>query len=535
MQKAKKMFSVLLVLMLVIALAACSSNSQNKGNAKKEETNTKGDSSSSADSSSSKEAPIEITWLSFYPPDTDDTPVQKYLEETFNVKIKNMRIDRSNWGEQLNIKLASKEIPDIFWLWGAGDIENYATQGLLAELPVDLIKEKMPQFAKSVDEVDPKLWEYGKNEGKSYGIPLYWPDGTTPFLPAYNGKWLNAVGYNKAPQTLEEMEDVLYKFRNNDPDGNSKKDTYGISARGKDGLVFAFNSVFGAFGIQPKFWTKDANGELVFGMITEEARQGFLVLNKWWKDGIIDPEFITVDDAKSTQILSNGRVGMMDGGLWYHYHPVSGKIGSAFKVSQSDAELIVGKPVTGPDGASGGLAFGSKNSYIGMGIQVADDPEKMNKIFEILEATATVDEAYLMTTFGVEGEHYELKNGVPEAKPEYADLQKRAPKIGAGNFYNMFIGKSLAMLKYDYTQEQLDLRKKLTENAPIITDELTFSVPVMSEYPDLNKLVDEYYIKFITGEVNLTDGFDEFVKVWKQSGGEAITKQANEIYAENFN
>ena len=39
---------------------------------------------------------------------------------------------------------------------------------------------------------------------------------------------MEAVGATEAPNTLEEMEELLIKFRNEDPDGNGEKDTYAL-------------------------------------------------------------------------------------------------------------------------------------------------------------------------------------------------------------------------------------------------------------------------------------------------------------------
>jgi len=508
----------LVVILLIGTLAACS------------KANNAGSPSTGSDSPTVREEPIEIKWLGFFPYESNgNSVVEKYLNEKFNVKLTAMKIEKNSWQEQLNIKLASGDIPDVFWLWDQVDISTFSNQGLLAELPVDMIKEHMPNYAKTVDEVDPNLWEFGKMEGKSYAIPLYWSDGMTPFLPGYNGAWLKAIGYEAPPTTLEELEDVLTKFRNGDPDGNGKKDTYGTTARGKNGLDFAFNSVFGAFGVQPYQWVEDGNGKLVFGMTTEKARQGFKLLNKWYDAGLVDPEFITVDGNRETESFVNGRIGMMDGGLYYNYTAES-KIVTGLKGQNPNNELVVGKIVDGPNGPGAGFAWGSKNNYIGMGIQVAKDPKKMQKIFEMLDALATDKEVYVMASSGKEGVHYEMVDGKPVAKEEFKEENKRAQE--ALGFYSLFSGKSLPMQDMSKTQAQLDFRKQLVDGVPVMVDKKSFSVPAEAEHPDLRKVLDQYYIKFITGEVDLDKGFDDFVALWKQSGGQEITDQVNAKFAE---
>src|SRR5690606_34001955 len=114
----------------------------------------------------------------------------------------------------------------------------------------------------------------------------------SPFLPAFNAEWLKNIGYDAAPTTLEELEDVLIKFRNNDPDNNGKKDTYGISARGKDtlGSNQIFNTVFAAYGIRSSGWLLQEDDTVQLSLVSEQAREVYRTLNRWYEAGIIDPE-----------------------------------------------------------------------------------------------------------------------------------------------------------------------------------------------------------------------------------------------------
>ncbi|MDF2671339.1 MAG: hypothetical protein K0R67_3645 [Paenibacillus sp.] len=523
MKRWKKGVPLMLASVLVLGtVTACSSGGSN-GGATASPTAT----GSASAKPQENEKPIEITWLGFNPPDTDNSPVQQYLEKKYNIKLKNMRIDRATWREQLNVKLAGKEIPDLFFLWG-DEIESYASQGLLAELTVADIKKALPNYSKSVDQLDPKLWNFALFNGKNYAIPLYSPDGNMPFLPAYNSSWLKKIGYNEPPKTLKEYEEVLYKFTNEDPDGNGKNDTYGLSARGKDSITQSFNSVFGAYGMSPFYWQKDKDGKLVYGMTTESAREVFRLLNKWHKDKVIDPEFITGDYTKIRQDLANGRSGVFDSGRWDSYFVA---INPEFKAKNPNSELVIGKPLDGPNGKGANMAPGVKNNFIGMGVQVEKDAKKKAKLMQILNDLASDPETYLMATYGEAGVHYDMKDGAAVPKTDYVDPQVRGAKTGAGNYYSLFNPKTTEMLKYDYPADRLAARDKSNAGVNSFTNALTFVIPEAKDFPDLGKLQNEYFIKFILGEVNLDKGFDDFVALWKKSGGQTLTDSANKIYA----
>ncbi len=512
---------------VILLLSACGSGGGNSKPSASSDTSSTPATESSAPTAQVEE-PINLLWLSFDPPEGDDTPVQKYLEERFNVKIENMRVDRTSWTEHLNIRLATGEIPDLFFLWSQGEILDYSNQGLLSELPIDLIKEKMPKYAASVDEMDPAIWDLAVVDGKNFAIPLYWLEGLTPFLPAYNGDWLKQAGFDKAPETLEEFEKLVYYFAKNDPDQNGKPDTIGYSGSGKDSLAtLAFNSVYSAFGTSPGAWLKDEDGSLINAMVSERTREALKILNKWYKDGVIDKEFLTTDYAKTRQDLANKRAGIIDRGMWNSYALA---IEPEFKGQNPDTELVIGKPLIGPYGDKAGFSWGVKNNFVGMGAQVAKDPAKMDKLFEMLDTMISDEEVYKMTYFGVEGEHYDLVEGVPTPKEQYVNATERGAKVGASSYYNVFGTKSSYMTKFDMSKEQAEFKKKTTEGVPAFSTLLTFIVPESSQYPDLNRIRDEYLIKFIISEVNLDQGFDDFVKLWNSSGGEALTKAVNDRY-----
>lgn len=523
MMAGNKMKGLIAATVVLMAMSACSTGD------KKESGKASTAPANGASSSPQAAEPIKLLWLSFDGPEGDNTPVQKYLEQRFHVKIENMRVDRTNWKEHLNIRLATKEIPDLFFLWSGDEILEYSNQGLLAELPVDLIKQKMPKYAASVDKLDPMLWNTTVVNGKSFAIPLYWLEGTTPFLPAYNGDWLKAVGFNEPPKTLEEFEKAVYAFTQKDPDGNGKADTYGISARGKDSLAtLAFNSVYSAFGTNPSAWLEDKDGKLVNGITLERTREALKLLNKWYKDGVIDKEFLTTDYPKQRKDFANRRTGVIDSGMWNSYAIA---IEPEFKGQNPNTELVIGKPLIGPHGDKAGFSWGVKNNFVGMGAQVAKDQKKMDKIFEMLEALASDEEVYKMTYFGVEGEHYTLVDGVPTPKEQYVNVTERGAKVGASNYYNVFATKSSYMAKFDLPAKQAEFKARVTKDVPAFHNKLTFIAPEGAKYPDLNRIRDEHLIKFITGEINLNEGFDNFVKLWNTSGGEALTKAVNDRYA----
>jgi len=486
-------------------------------------------------SAEAAEEPVEIKWIGFYPPDSDNSYVQQYLEKKFRIAIKNMRLDRTASAQQLNVKLAMGDIPDIIPPYV--DINAYANmvqQGIAAELPLEEIRHYMPRYAKFIDDLDPSLWNIGMIDGKNYGIPKTYAEGDAYFVPAYNAAWLRAIGYSEPPRTLAELEDVLTKFRENDPDGNGKKDTYGFSARGKDtlGSNQIFNTVFGAYGINPNAWM-ETNGKLQFGITLDGAKQAFITLNKWYKAELIDPEFITMDWNQYRVKFVGGKVGMSDQALWYHLDP-SGTLGA--DALNAGMTFVVGQPLQGPGGKRYAGAQGLGQVPYMMSAEAYKDEKKRETIYRIMDALAMDPEVYRAAVYGEKGVHYDEIDGAAVLKPAYTDEQKAGAIAGIGYYYGLF--KMNTFPTVDRPKSQLDFRAGIVRNDVIrLIDALPQAyLPSWAANSDaITKLIKEYELKFVTGAIDPAKGFDDFVALLNKAGLHAATDEANKLYAERKN
>lgn len=188
------------------------------------------------------DGPVQMSWLVSQTSAEvdDDAEVVKMIEERFNIDLKGFYVDPTNYQQNLNVKFAGGEMPDVLVVGSPADLATYIEGGIIAELPIETIREKAPNFAKCADEHDDgSLWSTMIYKGKNYGIPN--PMSVVPMAMFWNQEWLDNLGL-EVPETLEEYEEVLTAFVEQDPDGNGKKDTAGMAER-------AFGAVFGAFEI----------------------------------------------------------------------------------------------------------------------------------------------------------------------------------------------------------------------------------------------------------------------------------------------
>jgi putative aldouronate transport system substrate-binding protein len=515
-----------IVLSMSFVVTGCSGNNGKSSSGS-------GNSENAAESTSTqegKEEPIEITIANnFNPPEADGNYVQKQLEKKFNIKIKNVKLERSTWKEKFTVLLASGDIPDIFPIdANETDMVRWADQGIIASIAPEEIETYMPNFTAVLNSVDEGAWGVGLYNGKNWGIPKVWPGGLDGFLPGYNEAWLKAVGYTEPPKTLAELEDVLTKFVNNDPDGNGKKDTFGLSGRGKL-TEQLFTSVFSAHGVSPYQFKLDAAGKVVYGGVTEETRTALTLLNKWYKSGLIDPEFITADNNDLSAKFANQKVGMVDNMKWGNFDKNSGFI--AIPGLEKGQNAVAGKPVTGPSGEVVSFAYGARQAPVLLGAQLEKDEKKRIRILQLLEYVSTTSEGFLLTMYGQMGVSYVLQGDLAVAR---TDKSVSIYKMGAGAFYNPLNAVDVSMTKHTMKPELIALKQKLNAGVSPMFDILGHAVlSSKAQYWDnLKTLQDTYLIQAITGEANTEKDFDKFKADWLSYGGQAVTDEVTKVLAE---
>lgn len=521
-QKKKYAFATTAVLLSASLLAGGCSSDKNSS------------SSPSPGSSAGAEKPIEIVIANNYnSPEADDNYVQKKLEEKFNIKIKNVKYERSSWREKFSVLLASGETPDLFPVdVNETDMVQWADQGIIAPISVDEIKKYMPNYVKALEAVDKDAWVIGQYKGQNWGIPRVYPGGAYGMLPIYNENWLKKVGINQTPTTLAEFENVLNKFVNDDPDGNGKKDTYALGGRGKLTNQL-FPSIFAANNVAPYQFRLGADGKAEYGGISEDARTTLKLLAKWYKAGYIDPEFITSDNNENNLKVANQKIGVLDNSGYTASDKGQGYIGKpAF---EKGLTYVTGKPLVSTDGQLHAVAYGAKQPPIFLGSQVAKDEKKRIKILQLLDYVSTDDEGWLLTQYGEKGVNYDIDatTGLAIAS---TDTNKTGVKAGAAGYYNMLGGIDTSKSKFNTAPEILALKEKYYTSVGIktITDLIgPTSLTTKPKYwTNLQTLQDSYMIKAITGEANTDGDFDTYKNNWLKSGGQEVTNEVTKVYEE---
>jgi len=463
----------------------------------------------------------------------NNNEVEQYMSTLIlGLEVKLMPIEIGNYWDLLNARLASGEIPDLFWCHNPGLLSTYQEQGVLSGITAEQIKENAPELSAATVEYGTQVWRIAMVDGKIYGFPAMDASQTRPFTNTWRKDWLTKVGINKIPETLEEYEEALMKFVTEDPDGNGQNDTYGFTIRGKDATPNLATSVFAAFGVYPGMWNKGANDTIKYGITDPRAKDALQVLNSWFKKGIIDPEFISVDGKLRSEKWSNSQVGLLIDGTYYEVSP-GGASHENLMALTPDAELERGPAPKGPNGDYGYMNWSKITNLLAFGKSMTSEEGKAEKVLQLLNKMGSDEDVFYRVNFGEKNIHWKRDDtGAIVPISPYNDSANCGP-MGT----NFFKNASLRTVKvHDSTRPSNEPEHyKYAIMGTMINGENYFSylgkfIPseVNAAYKASADIIyKKNIINFITGARSL-DEYDDFLTEWDAAGGGDFTKAANE-------
>jgi putative aldouronate transport system substrate-binding protein len=233
------------------------------------------------------------------------------LEKKTGIHIEWEPVKDGDWETRVNLMFASMDLPDIIRT-GSVDVEEYGvTQGLLRELTDGMLKTNMPNYYSRLfmNDADKSI---PASDGK-----MYWIGGITAQNVNHDGNhyinkaWLDKLGL-QVPTTIDELTSVLIAFRDNDPNGNGKKDEIPFSAADLIHQTQGVYTHFANFGVPLQRYVYaviQANDKIIFPGYMPGFRPALEWLAMCYKEGLLDMESITQDSNAWGTKMNTGLVG----------------------------------------------------------------------------------------------------------------------------------------------------------------------------------------------------------------------------------
>lgn len=442
----------------------------------------------------------------------EETPYAKKLMEETGVEIEYVYQESD---EQFNLMIASNELPDIIehiWKDFPGGPEKAIKDKIIIPLN-DYIKDKAPNLAKYYKD-HPEIEKSAMTDsGNQYMFPFVRGDEKllTSAGPIVRRDWLDELGI-KEPETIDDWYNMLTEFK------TRKGAETPLTIFGYQG-VFAFGFLSGAYGTPKTFFVD--NGKVKYGPIEDGYKEFLIEMNKWYREGLLDNNFVGIDNKIVDSSILNGKAGATFGSL-------GSGIGKWLSAATEKGYDLTG--VKYPVLKKGDRAFYSsmQNTVPGAGATISTSCKKLDEAFKVLDF-AYSEKGKMLNNFGVEGESYEMKNGYPTYTKHITENSDGTPMANILSLYaratgqGPFVQDVRYIVQYASRPQQQEALKAWIDTdcgkhlLPLVT-------PTSEESSELGKLInecttyeDESMIGFITGKTSF-DKWDEYVSQMKTLG-----------------
>ncbi len=517
--KMKKVLSIALALILAIGmLAGCGESG-----------------SEAAKNFSDTDEKLTLEWLG-YPTHSgceEGTNSELLLEEKFNVEIKPLFYEETKFNDKKTMLMAGGDIPDLVYELDPVNVFNDVDQDFIVEVPYETIEKYAPEYFAYMNEYAPAAWSYSRYMDANWGVPNFNHYNGISRTNAYRTDWLKAIG-KKAPETLDEMHDVIYAFVHDDPDGNGKDDTFGYSMMSTHYQDF-FQEFFGAYGVLPFDW-QEVDGEIVYGGLREECTEVLATVAEWYKEGLIHPDYVIGIDQN--ELVTTNKIGYISRVSYQDEGSPISQINTLRQVVPEAGYTYTLAP-KGPEGLRGqriwGLAchvvsFGNTEQY---GVAVP-------RILKMIDGMFTDDALYTELRLGKEGVHWTQGDKAHstgmypyEMTADYLDgAQQRHAGLSVG-FSSPSFFTCVAPKKELYMDNMTDSYRSWLENYTSEDSALADVfykveiVPSSADYlVDLRNKQMKLMSDIIQGTKTADSYLPEFTEMWNNGGGDVMLEEA---------
>ena len=481
-------------------------------------------------------------------PDWRDTILVQQIEERLGIILDCQPIADDAWSNQFTLMLSSDSLPDLMVRLAnvtANDISDYGSQGYF--LPLNkYIDPYAPNLRAWMDQTEMLENYMTSADGNIYMLVLSMENQLATTSKIYMNKvWLENVNM-EAPKTIDELYNVLKAFKENDANGNGDpNDEIPMNFLiDDDAGFFMETALLAAFDIQS--WEveyilqADDDGNVHLADTSDNYKAYLKFMNKLYEEKLLDNEcYIQTYD----EFLSKGddRIGFT--GYWAPYvlgtHDPSWDLNflwcGAFTSEWNDTPTIVQDQSVG---SSPLLVASAKTEY----------PEAVVRLIDYFYT----DEGFYAGSIGYEGITFDFvetpvegtdktltatMGEYPEDEYDTAEEYRYKKIIINGGFtfryiggeelfeipkealfndevINAYQGYAVELVYYGLRNEE----NAVVEEFPALIYNEEESAARSTLYTDIKLYLQSAKAQFITGEVDIDEGWDNYLSTLENMG-----------------
>ena len=482
-----------------------------------------------------------------------DNAYTRYIKSVINVQnVDVFEANDSQYDTNVSMVISMGSLPDIMVVSSQDEVEQLVEAGLIEDLTESYNNCISDRIRKMYESYGDSLKDMVTYDGKIMALPeTNITDG--PNLVWLRKDWMDKLGLSE-PHTIDDVVNIVKHFISEDPgnngvDASGKPNTVGLAVdtdvTGECGYSseFLLDIIFACFGAYPKQWIMNDDGEIVYGSVTDEAKEALSYINSLYNQGVIDNDFLLRTSTNICELIENGLCGSFFGPWWEPNNPLANAVSR-----NPDADWQPYLIATDSDGTT---SYHSQNPcYKYVVVRKGyEHPEIAAKMISVM-----FDKVRFDCTDSEEFKNYYQINVEPTARPLSINVDyNNALSICYRNIDAAISGRknpdSLELLErsfYDACSEYIKNANKtstqwaaymsrikacslIAQDNIKVVDSLYFKTTdtMKSHWWRLKAKEKEAYLKIISGEEDISY-FDTFVKEWNEQGGQTITSEVSE-------
>ena len=441
----------------------------------------------------------------------DNPSWQEYSKRT-GVNFEFQNISAMNIGEQYNLMFASGDYPDIMHSglsYYSSGADAAVDDGVILDL-APYLEEYAPNYLYWVDKVG-GFANITTDEGYRPGfVHILDTPSITRSGPVTRGDWMEALNID-TPSTIDELHDMLLAMYRE----------YGAQCE-FDASASAFSGAWGTNLTISTFPSVSypiyqVDGQVVYGPVTDEAKDYLQTMKSWLDEGILYKDF-------ATRTSNFGTISDFAAGVFSYYN------------GDTDALATAGSYFTDPNATIVALPYAvrqegdvipfdgyhtSTSTLTGQGtFSITSSCPDVELAVSVLDWRYSEEGSFLFN-YGIEGISFEYDaNG----EPQYTDLiVKNENGLSATWLAAVYMDEYGYVEKYtkfdsQMTQQQLEAREIWSDHVESLYDlpkALTLTAEESELFSknmaDIASYTSESILKMLTGEMDIDQDYGTFV------------------------
>ena len=440
------------------------------------------------------------------------------LEKQTGVHVETTEVNFFTASEQYNVIIASGDYPDMF-----KNIGSYYSTGLAGAQADEIIIDLTDDLAEYAPNYDFLI------HSNAAQTPYFLTDGMAlQFMGTYDSfinnqglvvrkDWLEDLGMD-VPETYDELHDVLVAFKNekgastpiymtNNCNITTLTEGYNVASFAASGNA---GGAGGAAAGLPYFVD---NGEIKCSLIEDDFRDYLKMLNSWLDEGLMDPDFISIEYDPFSSYL-DGQITSDQMGVW----PTSGEGVDKYTVpvtcmpspvqNKGDMQHLTEMTLAPADDITSiSISTGCENPEIAM--------QWLDYWFS--------EDGILLYNFGLEGIDFELDgDGTPLFTDAVVNNEFDLPvsqymrcRCAFGTMPSLMLRYRTAYLNADLVNEAWDVWTSNLDGTMAISSNVTMTTEAAEEEgriaSDILTYANQKVAQFAIGDADIDAEWDSFV------------------------